>query len=190
VRSQMDIRICFRVRERKDVDLSSVKECSRRMHAHTLKRPGKFLISRPSTTHTAVPAIFCSRETVSATARPPHTGSRNRPGSLDDTRIPDPGAPPDDPNRADGKWSTALTRLQDGMTTRTTREPTDHTATRSHPVGGPVAAPDDGVPVPDLMGRHPDEPPVGLSAAPRDGRSGRVAQVGRGRWRAVMSHPQ
>jgi S-DNA-T family DNA segregation ATPase FtsK/SpoIIIE len=48
VRSQMDIRICYRVRERKDVDLVLGQGMlSAGWHAHTLNAPGKFLVSAP-----------------------------------------------------------------------------------------------------------------------------------------------
>ena len=48
VRSQMDTRICFRVRERKDVDLVLGQGMlSAGWHAHTLNAPGKFLVSAP-----------------------------------------------------------------------------------------------------------------------------------------------
>jgi hypothetical protein len=46
VRSQMDIRISFRVRERKDVDLILGQGMlAAGWHAHTLNAPGKFLIA-------------------------------------------------------------------------------------------------------------------------------------------------
>jgi hypothetical protein len=46
VRSQMDLRICFRVRERKDVDLILGQGMlAAGWNAHTLNAPGKFLIS-------------------------------------------------------------------------------------------------------------------------------------------------
>jgi S-DNA-T family DNA segregation ATPase FtsK/SpoIIIE len=46
VRSQMDIRICFRVRERKDVDLILGQGMlTAGWNAHTLNAPGKFLIA-------------------------------------------------------------------------------------------------------------------------------------------------
>jgi len=46
VRSQMDVRICFRVRERKDVDLILGQGMlAAGWHAHTLNAPGKFLIA-------------------------------------------------------------------------------------------------------------------------------------------------
>jgi hypothetical protein len=51
VRSQMDIRTCFRVRERKDVDLVLGQGMlSAGWNAHTLNAPGKFLVSAPEHT--------------------------------------------------------------------------------------------------------------------------------------------
>jgi hypothetical protein len=48
LRSQMDVRICFRVRERKDVELILGQGMlAAGWHAHTLNAPGKFLISAP-----------------------------------------------------------------------------------------------------------------------------------------------
>ncbi|MGH8878927.1 MAG: FtsK/SpoIIIE domain-containing protein, partial [Stackebrandtia sp.] len=48
VRSQMDIRICLRVRERRDVDLILGQgTLAAGWHAHTLDAPGKFLLSTP-----------------------------------------------------------------------------------------------------------------------------------------------
>jgi hypothetical protein len=48
VRSQMDTRICFRVRERRDVDLILGQGMlNSGWHAHTLNAPGKFLVSAP-----------------------------------------------------------------------------------------------------------------------------------------------
>ena len=52
VRSQMDIRICLRVRERRDVDLILGPGAFKAgWHAHQLTQPGAFLISDPE--HTA-----------------------------------------------------------------------------------------------------------------------------------------
>ena len=48
VRSQMDVRICFRVREPRDVDLVLGQGMlSAGWNAHKLNAPGKFLISAP-----------------------------------------------------------------------------------------------------------------------------------------------
>jgi hypothetical protein len=47
-RSQMDVRICLRVRERRDVDLILGQgSFNAGWHAHTLTRPGEFLVSDP-----------------------------------------------------------------------------------------------------------------------------------------------
>jgi FtsK/SpoIIIE family len=51
VRSQMDTRICFRVRERRDVDLVLGQGMlNAGWHAHALNAPGKFLVSAPEHT--------------------------------------------------------------------------------------------------------------------------------------------
>jgi S-DNA-T family DNA segregation ATPase FtsK/SpoIIIE len=51
VRSQMDTRICFRVRERRDVDLILGQGMlNAGWHAHSLNAPGKFLVSAPEHT--------------------------------------------------------------------------------------------------------------------------------------------
>jgi S-DNA-T family DNA segregation ATPase FtsK/SpoIIIE len=51
VRSQMDTRVCFRVRERRDVDLVLGQGMlNAGWHAHTLNAPGKFLVSAPEQT--------------------------------------------------------------------------------------------------------------------------------------------
>jgi S-DNA-T family DNA segregation ATPase FtsK/SpoIIIE len=67
VRSQMNLRICFRVRERRDVDLILGQGMlNAGWHAHTLNAPGKFLISSPEHDTPGVPA-----RTSSPTRTPP-----------------------------------------------------------------------------------------------------------------------
>jgi S-DNA-T family DNA segregation ATPase FtsK/SpoIIIE len=52
VRSQMDVRICLRVRERRDADLILGQGMlAAGWHAHTLDAPGKFLLSAPGHDH-------------------------------------------------------------------------------------------------------------------------------------------
>lgn len=52
VRSQMDVRICLRVRERRDVDLILGQgSFNSGWHAHQLTQPGEFLISDPEHTN-------------------------------------------------------------------------------------------------------------------------------------------
>lgn len=51
LRSQMDVRICFRVRERRDVDLILGQGMlAAHWNAHSLNAPGKFLVSAPEHT--------------------------------------------------------------------------------------------------------------------------------------------
>ena len=70
LRSQMDMRICFRVRERKDVDLILGQGMlTAGWHAHTLNAPGKFLISAPEhDTPRRARAYLLTDQAVSITA--------------------------------------------------------------------------------------------------------------------------
>jgi S-DNA-T family DNA segregation ATPase FtsK/SpoIIIE len=83
VRSQMDIRICFRVRERKDVDLVLGQGMLRSgWDAHSLNAPGKFLVSAPEhDTPKRARAYLLTDQIVAETAA--HYADR-RPG-LDET---------------------------------------------------------------------------------------------------------
>src|SRR5258705_13794056 len=52
LRSQMSVRVCLRVRERRDVDLILDKGMlSAGWHAHTLDAPGKFYVLADAHTH-------------------------------------------------------------------------------------------------------------------------------------------
>ena len=70
LRSQMDVRICFRVRERKDVDLILGQGMlSAGWQAHRLNAPGKFLISAPEhDTPRRARAYLVTDEAVTVTA--------------------------------------------------------------------------------------------------------------------------
>ena len=77
VRSQMDVRICFRVRERKDVDLILGQGMlAAGWQAHTLDAPGKFLVSAAEhATPRRGRAYLITDEVVSSTASA-HAGLR------------------------------------------------------------------------------------------------------------------
>jgi DNA segregation ATPase FtsK/SpoIIIE-like protein len=77
VRSQMDLRICFRVRERKDVDLVLGQGMLRAgWDAHNLNAPGKFLVSAPEhDTPKRARAYLLTDQVVRETAAL-HSGSR------------------------------------------------------------------------------------------------------------------
>jgi S-DNA-T family DNA segregation ATPase FtsK/SpoIIIE len=80
--SQMDIRICFRVRERKDVDpVLGRGMLHAGWHAHTLDAPGKFLISAPE--HTSQKRAWAYRVTDEDVARTVARFGSRRP-QLDD----------------------------------------------------------------------------------------------------------
>jgi hypothetical protein len=83
LRSQMDVRISFRVRERKDVELILGQGMlAAGWHAHTLNAPGKFLISSPEhDTPTRARAYLVTDEAVTAAAAR-HAGLRP---ALDET---------------------------------------------------------------------------------------------------------
>lgn len=70
LRSQMDVRICFRVRERRDVDLILGQGMlAAGWHADKLNAPGKFLICAPEhDTPRRAPAYLVTDEAVSETA--------------------------------------------------------------------------------------------------------------------------
>jgi hypothetical protein len=70
LRSQMDVRISFRVRERKDVELILGQGMlAAGWHAHTLNAPGKFLISAPEhDTPRRARAYLVTDEAVTANA--------------------------------------------------------------------------------------------------------------------------
>jgi hypothetical protein len=70
LRAQMDVRICFRVRERRDVDLILGQGMlTAGWQAHTLNAPGKFLISAPEhDTPRRARAYLVTDEAVTETA--------------------------------------------------------------------------------------------------------------------------
>src|ERR1039457_2113053 len=77
LRSKMDVRICFRVRERKDVDLILGQGMlTAGWHAHTLNAPGKSLIPAPEhDTPRRARAYLVTDQAVNDTASQ-HAGSR------------------------------------------------------------------------------------------------------------------
>src|SRR5258708_35489080 len=88
VRSQMDTRICFRVRERRDVDLILGQGMlAAGWHAHALNAPGKFLVSAPEhITPRRARAYLVTDDDVAQTAAH-YAASRTR---LDDVSLAAP----------------------------------------------------------------------------------------------------
>jgi hypothetical protein len=184
VRSQMDIRICFRVRERKDVDLILGQGMlTAGWHAHTLNAPGKFLISAPEhDTPRRARAYLLTDETVSATASR-HAGIRP---ALDDVSR----------QAVDQARTDSAQRLPDAPPDG--QDDTDDTDQSEDTQGAPETilwaalslASDDGISVPDLMGATRMSRPWVYQRLREMADRGQVTQVGRGRWRAVTEHPQ
>jgi hypothetical protein len=174
VRSQMDVRICFRVRERKDVDLILGQGMlSAGWHAHTLNAPGKFLISaQEHDTPRRGRAYLITDEAVTATAERHAT---HRPHLDEISR-------------------TAVEVARAGIYTRTPKPLMNvpHDAE-----DGPdavlwellTAAPDEGIPVPHLIQATGMSRPWIYQRLRNLAGASRVIQVSRGRWRAMNDTP-
>ena len=115
----MDIRVCFRVRERRDVDLILGQGMlTAGWNAHTLNAPGKFLVSAPEhDTPKRARAYLITDQAVAATAaryadhRPaldPLSAAACQTRPAPGTAPSAPPPPPDEPGR-----SPAVTRWHD-----------------------------------------------------------------------------
>jgi FtsK/SpoIIIE family len=178
VRSQMDVRVCFRVRERKDVDLILGQGMlAAGWNAHALNAPGKFLISAAEhDTPRRARAYLLTDQAVAHTAgwyadlRPPlDPVSAATLGAATADGPADPGAGPHWPDPAD--W-------RDGG------RPSDPDAQLWAALS---IAPEHGVPVADLVAA------TGMSHRWVNYRlralaeRGQVIQVKRGMWRVATS---
>jgi hypothetical protein len=173
VRSQMDIRICFRVRERRDVDLILGQGMlTAGWNAYALNAPGKFLISAAEhDTPRRARAYLVTDQAVADTAgwyadlRPP----------LDDVSRQAIAAqrhtePPDSPS--------AYTASDEGTDLAEDTPDVLLWAALS-------LAPEDGITVPDLMEATGMSRPWIYQRLRELADVGQVIQVSRGRWRAV-----
>lgn len=177
VRSQMDVRMSFRVRERKDVDLILGQGMlSAGWHAHTLNAPGKFLLSAPEhDIPRRARAFLLSDQAVSDAARKHAEG---RP-TLDEV------------SRQAPEEATTL------MSADASETPLDETAALdgSESSESPetalwsllVTAPDEGIPVPHLIQASGKSRRWVYYQLNGLANAGRAVQVSRGRWRALRS---
>jgi len=180
VRSQMDTRICFRVRERRDVDLILGQGMlAAGWNAHTLNAPGKFLISAPehTTPRRARAYLVTDDDVTRAVAR--HAASRPQ---LDETSRSaiNPGRTVADP----APWYLTDPHSDAGEPGGT--PDTDDTTTLEGALWLALcAAPEDGADIADLMRATG----MGRSTLYRYlaqlAQDGRAIQVGWGRWRAA-----
>jgi S-DNA-T family DNA segregation ATPase FtsK/SpoIIIE len=162
VRSQMDVRICLRVRERRDVDLVLGQGMlAAGWHAHTLDAPGKFLISAEGLTEPRrARAYLVTDDDVRNTAT---RYAEHRPA-------------------LDERSAEAITRAIDSAPTTPNHTGTDPDTALWTAL---TEAPDQGLTVPDLMhitgmGRTWIYDRLQCHAE-----AGRARQVARGRWRAT-----
>jgi DNA segregation ATPase FtsK/SpoIIIE, S-DNA-T family len=160
VRSQMDVRICLRVRERRDVDLILGQGMlAAGWHADALSAPGTFLISAPGLdTPRRARAYLVTDHDVTVTATR-HAGTRPAldPLSAQVVTAPEPASaepagPPADPEVL--LWTALLGPPPEGLSIAALRRATGKGRTWIY----------------DRLQQHTD--------------AGRVTQVSRGRWRA------
>jgi S-DNA-T family DNA segregation ATPase FtsK/SpoIIIE len=180
VRSQMDIRICFRVRERKDVDLVLGQGMlNAGWHAHTLNAPGKFLVSAPEhDTPRRARAYLVTDQAVTDTAAR-HAGDRPQ---LDDVSRRAIGAATDPSERA--------ANLADDGYPFDTSEPgsadsPNEAATAEDALWFALClAPEEGTEVGVLITLTGMSRPTLYRHLSQHAKAGRAVQVSRGRWRA------
>jgi S-DNA-T family DNA segregation ATPase FtsK/SpoIIIE len=172
VRSQMDVRISFRVRERKDVDLILGQGMlAAGWHAHALNAPGKFLIAAAE--HDTPKRARAYLVTDAAVADTAATYAGFRP-PLDDA-------------------SQRALQNEDHYPERTVVLPGTETVTADDMTAAPDAmlwaalcvGPEDGSTVPDLMTATGMSRPWIYLRLRELAEQGHVIQVTRGRWRAV-----
>ncbi len=179
VRSQMDVRVCFRVRERKDVDLVLGQGMlSAGWHAHSLNAPGKFLISAPEhDTPRRARAYLVADDAVSETVR---RYAITRPSLDEISRRALGGAHQAQPRPAAERPSE---RPMDAPHLRN-EESTERDAD-ARLRAALASAPGEGTPVPHLMIVTGMTRPTLYRRLNDLVESGIVIQVGRGRYRAA-----
>jgi S-DNA-T family DNA segregation ATPase FtsK/SpoIIIE len=182
----MDVRICFRVRERKDVDLILGQGMlASGWQAHTLDAPGKFLVSAPEhDTPRRGRAYLITDEAVATTAslhadlRPPLDEISQQ--AIEERNHDEPAA------------------AMSGETTEPHGSPPDVQDEHGSADDAPEAilwaalslAPAEGTTVPELMTATGMSRPWIYLRLRELAERGQVIQVSRGRWRATDSDSQ
>jgi S-DNA-T family DNA segregation ATPase FtsK/SpoIIIE len=176
VRSQMDVRVSFRVRERKDVDLILGQGMlTAGWHAHTLNAPGKFLLSAPEHDTPRRGRAYLLTDDAVTDAAHRHTDIRPM---LDEVS------------------RTAIEEAQAGIGMRAAQVPDEAASvaeTKSPETilwGMLTSAPDEGTPVSLLITATGMSRPWIYQRLRELAEADRVTQVSRGRWRAVTEHSE
>jgi hypothetical protein len=182
VRSQMDTRICFRVRERKDTDLVLGQGMlNAGWHAHTLNAPGKFLVSAPE--HTAPRRARAYLVTDNDVGRTVAYFAASRP-QLDEVsrQAIYPGVPADP-----AAWHDPGDIQVNPDEPADVRDSDDSTTTMDALWLALVLAPDEGTDIAQLMSASDMSRPTLYRHLAQLARDGHVIQVSRGRWRAATT---
>ncbi|WP_243712500.1 FtsK/SpoIIIE domain-containing protein [Actinomadura sp. 6K520] len=166
VRSQMDVRVSFRVRERKDVDLILGQGMlNAGWHAHTLNAPGKFLLSAPEHDTPRRGRAYLLSDAIVAETTERHAPMRPTLDevsqcALDEARM----APVDEP-------TVPVTPSRDDPAENALRKALD-------------GAPDEGLPIAHLMMLTQLSRPTLYRRLAHAVKSGHAVQVGRGRYKS------
>ncbi|GII01776.1 cell division protein FtsK [Planobispora takensis] len=172
VRSQMDVRISFRVRERRDVDLILGQGMHKAgWHADALNAPGKFLISAPEHDIPRRARTYLLEDETVRHAAGRHAPRRPALDPVSETAVED--------SSDDMAEEPETVRQHDRKTAQEIAEGALHAALHD--------APDEGVSVPQLMEATGMSRPWVYWRLNQLDTQGKVRQVSRGRWRGVES---
>jgi FtsK/SpoIIIE family len=177
VRSQMDLRICFRVRERRDVDLVLGQGMlNAGWHADKLNAPGKFFVSAPEhDTPKPARAYLITDQTVSGTSEQ-HASMRPELDDISQRAILAANDSPDKPESGPP---------DNDEITETTPSAPDQQASSEETVWLALCiAPDEGWHIEELMSITGMTRPTLYRYLRELARQGRAVQVSRGHWRA------
>jgi DNA segregation ATPase FtsK/SpoIIIE-like protein len=176
VRSQMDLRICFRVREQRDVDLILGQGMLRAgWDAHNLNAPGKFLVSAPGHDRPRRARAYLLTDEVVTDTAAHYAGSR-------------PGL---DQESQHAITATDHHPIQEGYSDSNYGSPDAAQPVRAEVTTAEDAlwialcmAPDEGTEIGDLMRITGMTKPTIYRHLREHVKAGHVLQVSRGRWRA------
>ncbi|GLZ07973.1 hypothetical protein Acsp03_54390 [Actinomadura sp. NBRC 104412] len=180
VRSQMDVRVSFRVRERKDVDLILGQGMlAAGWHAHTLNAPGKFLLSAPEHDVPRQGRAYLLTDQAVAEAAQRHAGLRPILDEISRTAI------------EEARAGIALRAVHGAETPSCVPLRVEETHTPEATLWAMLSgAPDEGTPVSHLIAGTGMSRPWIYQRLRDLTETGRVIQVSRGRWRAVTEHSE
>jgi S-DNA-T family DNA segregation ATPase FtsK/SpoIIIE len=180
IRSQMDIRVCLRVRERRDVDLVLGQGMlAAGWHAHTLDAPGKFLVSTPEHTTPRRARAYLLTDTDVTTLATRHAPTRPTLNKVS-RQIADTAPSADDQPRS-------VPQPRHSTETPAEPGPADGQDLDTVLLSALGQAPPEGVSVPDLMRATGMRRTWVYDRLHHHATHRRAVQVSRGRWRA--SHP-